>query len=64
MANYVCMYVCTYCTYDDESIYDVEHTFFNWARWRLEKRNLEAKVGAFTIGNFCDVIPSSELLLY
>ena len=41
-------------------IVDAEHTFFYCERWRLERRNLGAKVGACTIENFCDIIQSSE----
>ena len=37
-----------------------EHTFFHCERWRLEIRNLEAKVSACTIENFCDINLSNE----
>ena len=43
------------CIYVDASIDDAEHTFFHCGRWRLERMNLETKVGACTIDNFCDV---------
>ena len=42
------------------SIDEAEHTSFHGKRWRLERRNLQAKVDACTIENFCDVILSSE----
>ena len=29
-------------------------------RWNLDKRDLEAKVGAYAVGNFCNIILSSE----
>ena len=48
------------CIYDDASIDDVEHTFFHCERWRWEEKNFEAKVGAYTIENFCDVILNSK----
>ena len=60
--SYLCKYLfrmgkmtrqnCIYC--------DAGHTFFHCERWRLERRNLEAKVGACTIENFCDAMLSSE----
>ena len=34
------------CIYCDTSIDDAERTFFHYQRWRLERWNLEAKVGA------------------
>ena len=48
------------CIYDDTLIDDIEHTFFHCDRWRLERRNLDAKFGACTVDNFCDAILSSE----
>ena len=48
------------CVYGDASIDDTKYTFFHCERLRLERTNLKAKVGACTIGNFCDVIPRSE----
>ena len=39
---------------------DAEHISFHCERWRLKRRNLEAKVGAYTVENICDVILSSE----
>ena len=38
---------------------DAEQTFFHCKRWRLERRNLEPKVGVCTVENFCDVILDS-----
>ena len=46
--------------YSDASIDDAEYTFFHCERWKLERSNLEAKVGACTIENFCEVILSRE----
>ena len=43
------------CIYDD-----VEHTFFHCERRRLEKCNLEAKVGVCAIENYCDDILNIE----
>ena len=40
---------------------DAKHSFFHCERLRLEIRNLEAKVGACTFENFCDIILSSEI---
>ena len=48
------------CIYGDESIDDVQYPFFHCERWRLERRNPEAKVSACIIENFCDVILSSR----
>ena len=48
------------CIYDTASIDDRKYTFFHCERWKLEKENLEAKVGVFTVENFCDVILNSE----
>ena len=48
------------CIYRDASIDDVEYSFFHCERCSLETRNLEAKVGACAIENFCNVILSSE----
>ena len=69
-------YLCTYvykignmtqlnCIYGYASmviacIDDAKYTFFHCERWVLERRNLEAKIGACTINNFCDLILSSE----
>ena len=47
------------CIYDDASIDDAEHTFFHCERWKLERRNLEVKVGVFTIKNFCNELLNS-----
>ena len=65
--GYFCKYLCKTgkktrhnCIYCDTSIYDAEHTFFHSERWVLKRRNLEAKVDAFTIENFCNVNLSSE----
>ena len=48
------------CIYGDASFDDAEHTFFHCKRWRLERRNLEAKIGACTIENFRYMILNSE----
>ena len=44
----------------DTSINDAVHTFFHYEKWRLEKRNLEAKVGTCAIENFCDALLDSN----
>ena len=43
------------CIYDD-----TEHSFSHCKRRRLERINLEVKVGVCTVENFCDVILNSE----
>ena len=48
------------CIYDDAATDDVEYTFFHCERWRFGRRNLEAKIGACTIENSCDVILGSN----
>ena len=60
--GYLCKYLAkmgtmtrSNCIYGDASIYNVEHNFFHCKRGRLERRNLEAKVGIYTIENFCNV---------
>ena len=65
--NYFCKYpfkmgkmIGPNCIYGNASIDDAEHTFFHCEKWRLETRNLEAKVGACTVEDLCKVILSSE----
>ena len=46
--------------YGDASIDDAKHTFFHCERWRLERRNLEGKVGICIVEKICEVILSSN----
>ena len=46
--------------YRDAFSDDAEHTFFHCERRKLERRNLEAKVGACTIENFCGGILNND----